>query len=101
MDYNLKLLFLFYFFVYGQFSDPYLNQCWLQQKNNTYVNNCNRIQELTVVRTFYNNEDFLCIILDNRNGRHLNQIIQMKMSNRNNYRIELVKKIVQHICVCL
>lgn len=96
MHYNLKLwlLFCFLYSINGQTSDPYLSQCKLQQTNNTYVNNCNRSQELSVVRSYYENVDFLCVILDNRNGRYSNQIIQIEISKRNNYRIVSVNKFV-------
>lgn len=95
MDNSLKIWFLFYFFYYinCQSSDPYLSQCGLQYQNNTYVNKkCDRIPELSIVKSFYDNENFVCVILDNRNGRYLNQIIQMKISKRNNYKIEFVSR---------
>lgn len=92
MDYNLKLWFLFYFFYFVncQYKDPYLSECEIQQKNNTYVKNCDLISELSVVRAFYDNEDFVCVLLDNRNGRYSNQIIQIKILQKNNYRVRLV-----------
>lgn len=101
MDYNLKLWFLFNFFIsiygHGQYSDPYLSQCGLQQKNNTYLNSCNRIQELSVIRSFYDNVNFLCVVLDNRNGRYSNQIIKLKISKRNNYRIASVSIVFEYM----
>lgn len=90
MDYSLKFCFIFYFIISinGQFSNPLLSRCGLQTNSERHENNCNRIRELSIQRLFYENEEFLCVILDNRNGRHSNQIIQIKISN--NYKIAFV-----------
>lgn len=85
MDYSLVFCFMFYFVfsINGQFNSPLLNQCRLQPNNERHVNNCDSIQELTIVRTLNENEEFLCVVLDNRSGRYSNQIIQIKISNNN------------------
>lgn len=105
MDYiSLVFCFIFYFVfsINGQFNSPLLNQCRLQLNIERHVNNCDSIRELSIVRTLYENEEFLCVILDNRSGRYSNQIIQIKISN--NYRIAFVSMICVIFpfnCCCL
>lgn len=90
MDYSIVFCFVFYFLfsINGQFNSPLLNQCRLQSNSERHVNNCDSIQELSIVKTLYEDEEFLCVVLDNRNGRYSNQIIQIKISN--NYNIAFV-----------
>lgn len=93
MDYSLVFCFIFCFvfsIINGQFNSPLLNNCMLQSNSERHVNNCDSIRELSIVRTVYENEEFLCVVLDNRSGRYSNQIIQIKISN--NYIIAFVSK---------
>lgn len=92
MDYSLVFgfTFSFVFSINGQFNSPLLNQCRLPSNSERHVNNCDSIRELSIVRTIYENEEFFCVVLDNRRGRYTNQIIQIKISN--NYNIAFVSK---------
>lgn len=90
MDHRILFWFIFNVFcsINGQFNSPFLSQCGFQPNSERHVNNCDTIRELSITSSLYDNEEFLCVVLDNRSGRYSNQIIQIKISN--NYRIAFV-----------
>lgn len=72
----ITLIILFVNIIEGQNKPNYVNLCNFQNIGSSSPHQCQGLNELKIEEQSSQNENFWCILLDNRNGQYTNQILK-------------------------